>query len=44
MHFSDQDLQAYYRPLNSLDDTTDMNGNCRDAVPGFGHNEVRRNM
>jgi hypothetical protein len=40
MHFSDQDYQAYYRPLNSLDDSTDMSGNCATAVPGFGHNEM----
>jgi len=39
-HFSDQDLQTYYRPLNSLDDTLAMDGNCKDAVPGFGHNEM----
>lgn len=40
MHFSDQDLQPYYRPINSLDDDLSMQSNCKDAVPGFGHNEM----
>ena len=40
LHASDQDFQTYYRPINSLDDTTAMNGNCKNAVPGFGHNEM----
>lgn len=40
LHFSDQDLMPYYRPINSLEDSLDMNGNCADAVPGFGHNEM----
>ena len=39
-HFSDQDLQTYYRRLNFLNDTLAMEGNCAAAVPGFGHNEM----
>jgi hypothetical protein len=39
-HFSDQDLQTYYRPLQTLNDTLAMDGNCAAAVPGFGHNEM----
>lgn len=40
VHTSDQDLEPYYRPLRSLPDTLEMEGNCRDAVAGFGHNEM----
>lgn len=40
VHTSDQDLEPYYRPINTLDDTVAMNGNCANAVPGFGHNEM----
>ena len=28
LHASDQDFDSYYRPLNSLDDTLAMSGNC----------------
>lgn len=40
VHTSDQDLEPYFRRINSLDDTVAMNGNCKAAVPGFGHNEM----
>eukprot|EP00322_Chrysochromulina_rotalis_P027487 CAMPEP_0115830236 /NCGR_PEP_ID=MMETSP0287-20121206/1515_1 /TAXON_ID=412157 /ORGANISM="Chrysochromulina rotalis, Strain UIO044" /LENGTH=568 /DNA_ID=CAMNT_0003283537 /DNA_START=154 /DNA_END=1860 /DNA_ORIENTATION=- len=40
LHASDQDYQPYYRPLNSLDDSTSMTGNCLHAQPGFGKNEM----
>ena len=40
VHTSDQDLQPYYRPINSLMDTVAMDGNCAKAVPGYGHNEM----
>ena len=40
LHASDQDLQTYYRPLNSLDDSLDMSGNCKNAGSGFGKNEM----
>jgi hypothetical protein len=39
-HFSDQDVQTYYRRLSTLNDTLAMDGNCAAAVPGFGHNEM----
>ena len=42
LHASDQDLEPYYRPLNSLDDDLSMEGNCAKAVSGFGHNEMFR--
>ena len=40
VHASDQDYEPYYRPLNSLEDTPDMLGNCKDAGRGFGRNEM----
>jgi hypothetical protein len=40
LHASDQDLEPYYRPLNSLDDTVAMTGNCAKAGSGFGKNEM----
>lgn len=40
LHLSDQDFQTYYRPINSLNDTLTMTGNCLGAQPGFGHNEM----
>jgi len=40
LHFSDQDTEPYYRPMSSLDDTVKMEGNCKNAVAGFGHNEM----
>lgn len=40
VHTSDQDLLPYYRPLLSLPDTLAMEGSCKNAVPGFGHNEM----
>lgn len=40
LHFSDQDTMPYYRPMSTLEDTTSMEGNCKNAVPGFGHNEM----
>jgi hypothetical protein len=40
LHASDQDLMPYYRPLNSLDDSLAMNGNCKNAGAGFGKNEM----
>lgn len=40
VHASDQDQLPYYRTLASLDDTTAMEGNCANAQPGFGRNEM----
>ena len=40
LHASDQDYEPYYRPINSLDDTIAMNGNCKNAGAGFGKNEM----
>ena len=40
LHASDQDYEPYFRPLNSLDDSTRMEGNCRNAGAGFGKNEM----
>lgn len=40
VHSSDQDLNPYYRKFSSLEDSTDMNGNCANAQPGFGRNEM----
>ena len=40
VHASDQDYLPYYRPLNSLEDTTAMQGNCKNAGRGFGRNEM----
>jgi hypothetical protein len=36
VHTSDQDYMPYYRPLNSLEDTVAMEGNCKHAGAGFG--------
>jgi hypothetical protein len=33
VHTSDQDLEPYFRKINSLDDSLAMNGNCKAAVP-----------
>lgn len=33
VHTSDQDLEPYYRRINSLEDTLAMEGNCKAAVP-----------
>ena len=40
VHTSDQDLNPYYRRIRSLPDGLDMTGNCKDAQPGFGKNEM----
>lgn len=40
LHFSDQDLNTYYRHFSTLEDTTDMQGNCKNAQAGFGKNEM----
>ena len=40
LHASDQDVLPYYRRINSLDDTLAMDGNCANAQPGFGKNEM----
>jgi len=40
LHFSDQDLQNYYRHFNTLEDDTNMEGNCKNAQAGFGKNEM----
>jgi len=40
LHGSDQDLNPYYRPFSSLVDTPAMEGNCKNAQPGFGKNEM----
>jgi len=40
VHTSDQDYMPYYRPLNSLEDTAAMEGNCKHAGAGFGRNEM----
>lgn len=39
-HFSDQDLNIYYRTFDSLNDDATMEGNCADAQAGFGKNEM----
>lgn len=31
---------GYFRPFGSLVDTTAMDGNCADAQPGYGKNEM----
>ena len=41
VHSSDQDLNPYYRPFHTLQDTPKMEGNCRErtaalATPAFG--------
>jgi len=40
VHSSDQDLNPYYRPFGSLEDSTKMDGNCAVAQPGYGRNEM----
>jgi len=40
LHASDQDMQPYYRPMHTLEDTPAMAGNCQNAQPGFGRNEM----
>lgn len=40
LHASDQDLQPYYRKMSTLEDSSAMQGNCLDAQPGFGFNEM----
>ena len=40
VHSSDQDLNPYYRQFHTLEDTTAMDGNCANAQPGFGRNEM----
>merc|ERR1719265_921345 len=40
LHFSDQDLQTYYRDFKSLEDTVAMDGNCKNAEAGPGRNEM----
>jgi len=40
LHGSDQDLETYYRTFDSLQDTTAMDGNCKDAQAGFRRNEM----
>lgn len=40
VHGSDQDHQKYYRTFASLEDTPEMNGNCKHAQAGFGKNEM----
>jgi hypothetical protein len=40
LHASDQDYQTYYRPIESLNDTLAMEGNCANAQPGYGRNEM----
>eukprot|EP01063_Lacrimia_lanifica_P033438 TRINITY_DN593_c0_g3_i1.p2 TRINITY_DN593_c0_g3~~TRINITY_DN593_c0_g3_i1.p2 ORF type:complete len:357 (+),score=126.57 TRINITY_DN593_c0_g3_i1:59-1129(+) len=40
LHFSDQDLQTYYRTFDTLQDSAEMDGNCKDANPEHGKNEM----
>lgn len=40
LHFSDQDLQTYYRHFNTLEDDTSMEGNCKNAGAFPGKNEM----
>ena len=40
LHFSDQDVQPYYRPMGTLEDDLRMEGNCKNAGAGFGKNEM----
>merc|ERR1712176_518236 len=40
LHFSDQDLETYYRRFSTLEDDTRMEGNCKNAGAGFGKNEM----
>lgn len=36
LHASDQDYMPYYRRMDTLEDSTEMEGNCAIAQPGFG--------
>lgn len=40
VHSSDQDLNPYYRPFHTLEDSTKMDGNCATAQAGYGRNEM----
>uniref|UniRef100_A0A7S2F8Z7 Uncharacterized protein n=1 Tax=Octactis speculum TaxID=3111310 RepID=A0A7S2F8Z7_9STRA len=40
LHASDQDLQTYYRPMSTLEDSVEMDNNCAAAQAGFGLNEM----
>ena len=40
VHLSVQDKLPYYRAMSTLEDTPAMEGNCADAQPGFGKNEM----
>jgi hypothetical protein len=40
LHASDQDFQPYYRKMSTLEDSPDLQGNCREAQAGFGKNEM----
>jgi hypothetical protein len=40
LHGSDQDLEPYYRFMNTLEDDLSMQGNCKNAGSGFGKNEM----
>lgn len=40
LHFSDQDLETYYRNISSLQDGLGMEGNCKHAQAGYGKNEM----
>eukprot|EP01062_Namystynia_karyoxenos_P083164 TRINITY_DN9513_c0_g1_i1.p2 TRINITY_DN9513_c0_g1~~TRINITY_DN9513_c0_g1_i1.p2 ORF type:complete len:380 (+),score=154.50 TRINITY_DN9513_c0_g1_i1:130-1140(+) len=40
VHGSDQDLYPYYRTFGSLADNPKMEGNCKNAQPGVGRNEM----
>jgi hypothetical protein len=40
LHASDQDKQPYFRAMSTLEDSLQMEGNCRDAGAGFGKNEM----
>merc|ERR1712032_575223 len=40
LHGIDQDLETYYRFMNTLEDDLSMQGNCKNAGAGFGKNEM----
>lgn len=40
VHQSDWDQFGYYRPMHTLQDSPAMDGNCKNAVPGWKHNEA----
>lgn len=40
LHASDQDFQPYYRKMSTLEDNSDLQGNCLEAQAGFGKNEM----